>query len=99
MRDTPPPAAVDGSAMMARPSSASAAPRMKSIWPPTPLYMPPADRVGADLAGQVDLDRRVDRDHRWKRRMTRGVVGVIGRAHLDHRVVVDEPVQPLACPS
>lgn len=33
-----PPAAVDGRAIMAFPSSAWAAPRMKSIWPPAPLY-------------------------------------------------------------
>ena len=37
MRDTVRPTAVEGSAMIARPSAASAAPRMKSIWPPTPV--------------------------------------------------------------
>jgi hypothetical protein len=36
IRDAVPRAAVDGRAMIARPSGASAAPRMKSIWPPTP---------------------------------------------------------------
>lgn len=36
VRETFPPAAVDGRAMIARPSGARAAPRMKSICPPTP---------------------------------------------------------------
>jgi hypothetical protein len=36
--DTVPPAAVDGSAMTARPSAARPAPRTKSICPPTPEY-------------------------------------------------------------
>jgi hypothetical protein len=36
MRETDPPAAVDGSAMIGRPSRDNAAPRMKSIWPPIP---------------------------------------------------------------
>lgn len=38
IRDRVPPAAVDGRAMIAFPCTAWAAPRMKSIWPPTPLY-------------------------------------------------------------
>lgn len=37
IREIRPSAAVAGSAMIARPSSASAAPRTKFIWPPTPL--------------------------------------------------------------
>jgi hypothetical protein len=36
MRETLPPAAVEGRAMIALPPSESAAPRMKSIWPPMP---------------------------------------------------------------
>jgi hypothetical protein len=36
MRETLPPAAVAGSAMMGLPPSERAAPRMKSIWPPMP---------------------------------------------------------------
>ena len=36
IRENFPPPAVDGSAMIARPSGASEAPRTKSIWPPTP---------------------------------------------------------------
>jgi hypothetical protein len=36
MRDTVPPAAVDGSAMIGSPPSDTAAPRMKSICPPIP---------------------------------------------------------------
>ena len=39
MREILPSAAVEGRAMIGRPSSARAAPRMKSIWPPTPLYI------------------------------------------------------------
>ena len=53
-----------------------------------------ADRVRDDLAGQVDLDRRVDRDHPAERADDVGVVGEVDRPHLDHRVVVDEVVQP-----
>ena len=37
MRESVPSFAVDGSAMMLRPPSDRAAPRMKSTWPPTPL--------------------------------------------------------------
>ena len=70
MRDTVPPAAVEGRAMIARPSSASAAPRMKSIWPPTPRVEARADRVGAHLAGQVDLIAELMATIRRKRRMT-----------------------------
>ena len=55
---------------------------------------PVADRVGDDLAGQVDLDRRVDGGHPAERPDDVGVVGEVDRAHLDHRVVVDEVVQP-----
>ena len=68
---------------------------MKSIWPPTPLYMRGPIESAHDLAGQVDLDRRVDRDHLAERADHVGVVGVVGRAHLDHRVVVDQVVEPL----
>ena len=81
--------------MIARPSVASAAPRMKSIWPPTPLYSRWPIESAHDLAGQVDLDRRVDRDHPAERADDVGVVGEVDRPHLDHRVVVDEVVQAL----
>ena len=36
IRDTAPPAAVEGSAMMGFPSHEKAAPSTKSIWPPMP---------------------------------------------------------------
>ena len=61
---------------------------------PDPAVQPVADRVGDDLAGQVDLDRGVDGDHPAERADDVGVVGEVDRSHLDHRVVVDEVVQP-----
>ena len=39
IRERDPSAVVDGRAMMGRPPSASAAPRMKSAWPPKPLWI------------------------------------------------------------
>ena len=54
-----------------------------------------ADRIGDHLAGQIDLDGRVDRDHPMERPDDRRVIREIDRAHLHHRVVVDEVVQPL----
>ena len=56
---------------------------------------PLADRIGDDLAGEVDLDRGVDGDHPLEGPDHVGVVGEVDRPHLDHRVVVDEVVQPL----
>ena len=54
-----------------------------------------ADAVRHDLAGQVDLDGRVDRRHPAERADDVGVVGEIDLAHLDHRVVRDEVVEAL----
>jgi hypothetical protein len=52
--------------------------------------------VGHDLPGEVDLDRRVDGGHPAERADDVGVVREVDLAHLDHRVVVDEVIQPLA---
>ena len=90
-----PPLAVDGRAMIARPSDASAGAPDEVHLAADPAVQPVTDRVGDDLAGQVDLDRRVDGDHPAERPDDVGVVGEVDRAHLDHRVVVDEVVQPL----
>jgi hypothetical protein len=60
--------------MMGLPPSDSAAPRMKSIWPPMPEKMAGADGVRAHLAGQVDLDGAVDGVTLGFLRMMRGVV-------------------------
>ena len=46
-----------------------------------------------DLAGQIDLERRVDRDDVVVLADPRGVVGVIAGMELDERVVVDEVVE------
>lgn len=54
-----------------------------------------ADRVGADLAGQVDLDARVDGGHFRVLADDFGVVDVVDLQHLDERVVVDEVVELL----
>ena len=56
---------------------------------------PMSDRVGDDLPRQVDLDRRVDRDHPAERADHVGVVREVDRPHLDHRVVMDEVVEAL----
>src|SRR5690606_301039 len=45
-----------------------------------------AEAVGADLPGQVDLQRRVDRDHLVVLRYDEGIVDVFCRMHLDDRV-------------
>ena len=55
---------------------------------------PVADRIGDDLSAKVDLDGRIDRDHPAERPDDVRVVREVDRAHLDHRVVVDEVVQP-----
>ena len=93
IRDAVPPAAVEGSAMIgpalrgerraAHEVHLAADARVERV----------ADRVGDDLAGQVDLDRGVDRDHPAERADDVGVVREVDRPHLDHRVVVDELVQ------
>ncbi len=46
-----------------------------------------------DLAGEVDLDRRVDRDHPREGADDVGVVREIDGPHLDHGVVVNEVVE------
>ena len=60
---------------------------------------PVADRVGADLPGEVDLEGRVDR-HDARRLLPdeRRVVGAVARVELDQRVVVHEVEQAAACP-
>jgi hypothetical protein len=50
------------------------------------------DGVGADLAGQIDLDRRVDGDHAVVLGDVEGIVDVVGGVHLDNRIVVNELV-------
>ena len=42
---------------------------------------------------EIDLERRVDRDHLVVLADERGVVGAIARVELDERVVVDEVVE------
>ena len=49
--------------MIGLPPRLRAAPRMKSTWPPMPEKKRPSERVGGDLTGEVDRQRRVDRDH------------------------------------
>ena len=93
MREAAPRAAVDGSAMIARPSAARLAPRMKSIWPPIPEYMRgPIESAttwpvrSISIAELIAVIRLNATDHVR-------VVREVDRAHLDHRVVVDEVVQ------
>ena len=51
------------------------------------------DRVGADLAGKVDLDCRIDRGHAVVLADDRDVIRAIAGMELDQRVVVDEVVE------
>ena len=55
---------------------------------------PLADRVGADLAGEVHLDGAVDGGDARVAPDDRRVVHVGDVEHLDERVVVDEVVEP-----
>ncbi len=95
MRETVPPAAVEGRAMIALAlvGQRSAADEVHLAADAAVHAL--ADRVGTHLAGQVDLDRRVDRDHALEAADDRRVVGVLGRTHLDHRVVVGPAIEPL----
>ena len=65
----------------------SAAPRMKSIWPPTPLYMrDPIELAQTWPVRSISIAELIATVLLKNERITRGVAGVIGRAHLDHRV-------------
>ena len=55
---------------------------------------PRADRIGAHLAGQINLDGRVDRDHAVILRDAEGIVDILRGVQLDHRVVMDEVIKP-----
>ena len=57
-----------------------------------------ADRVGANLPGQIDLQGRVDGHHVVVAGNQYGIVGVGRRMEFEDRVVVDEVEQILACP-
>jgi len=52
-----------------------------------------AEGVGAHLAGEIHLQRRVDRDHVVVLGDEERIVRVLRRVHLDDRVVVDEFIQ------
>ncbi len=54
---------------------------------------PRADGLRADLAGEINLDGAIDRDHALELANDERVVGVVGGPHLDHRVVVYEVQQ------
>ena len=58
-----------------------------------------ADRVGDDLAGQVDLDRRVDRDHPAERADDVGVVGEVDRRASRPSGCRGRSRRAAACPS
>ena len=51
-------------------------------------------RVGADLAGEIDLDRGVDRHHPLDLADGVGVVRAVAGQKLHERIVVDEVVEP-----
>jgi hypothetical protein len=55
---------------------------------------PVADGVRADLTGEVDLERRVDRRDLVVLANERRVVRAVAGVELDHQVVVDEVVEP-----
>ena len=96
MRDTVPFFAVEGRAMIGLPPLESAAPRMKSTWPPKPLYGRVPMRIGADLPGEVDLECRVDGDHVVVAGHHERIVGVHDGVELEDRILVDE-VEELLC--
>ena len=54
-----------------------------------------ADRLGADLTEEVDLDRRIDGDHVVVLADDVRVVDIVDRQDLDGRVVVDEIIDTL----
>ena len=54
-----------------------------------------ADRLGADLTEEVDLDRRIDGDHVVVLADNVRVVDIVDRQDLDGRVVVDEIIDAL----
>ena len=99
MREIVPSSAVDGRAMIGLPPLRSRGAADEVHLAADARVEQRAQRVGADLAGQVDLDGRVDGDHALVLGDDEGVVGVVGRVELDDRVVVDEVVERACEPS
>lgn len=61
--------------------------------PADPAVEPRPDRVRTHLPREVDLDRRVHRNHLTMLRDDTRVVRVVRGVHLHHRVVVGEVIQ------
>ena len=95
MRETVPPAAVDGRAMIGLPPARQGGAPDEVHLPANARVDAKADRVGTDLTGQVDLERRVDRHDLVVLADQRRVVGAVAGMELDERVVVHEVVEAL----
>ena len=93
MREMVPSSAVDGRAMIGLPPLRARGSPDEVHLAADPRVEELAQRVRADLAGEVDLERRVDGDHAVVLGDDEGVVRVLGRVELDDRVVVDEVVE------
>ena len=85
---------VDCSAMIDRPSAARLAARDEIHLAADKADMPSPCGLGIDLAGEVDLERAIDRDEAAEIAEHQRVMGVRRRADLDRRVAVGEAVEP-----
>ena len=99
MREMVPFFAVEEIAMIGLPPLERDAPAQEIDLPADAAVELVADRIGADLSGQIDLQRGIDRDHVVVARDQPGIVGVGRGMEFEDRIVVDEVEQVLACPA
>ena len=95
MREIVPSFAVEGSAMIGLPPARARGAADEVHLAAEARVDRAAHRVGADLAGEVHGDRRVDRHHLVVLRDHERVVDVVARVELDEGVVVEEVERPL----
>lgn len=91
--DSAPPFAVAESAMIARPPG-ERAPAHEIDLPARAPEISGACLLGVDLAGKIDLERRIDRNQSRQARHHAGVVRVAGGAHAHRRIAVGPVVKP-----
>src|SRR5665213_3054428 len=56
---------------------------------------PCSERIGADLAGEIDLQRRIDGDHAVVLRYDKRIVGVADRPEFEDGVLMNAVTEPL----
>ena len=90
--------AVEEIAMIGLPPLERDAPAQKVHLPADAAVEEVADGIGTDLAGEIDLQRRVDRHHVVVAGDQCGVIGIGRGMELENRIVVHEIEQVVSCP-